>query len=125
MVDMYKDRVVSRKEFMLRRGAAEDAVSEKEDFKSGSIYGKVALSMGGALLAAAAVIWTKIKDNVPAYAYQGSDTIPAQYMTHSTGQLWVDMGFIAAGVAGTLLITFGLKKTLGEEGGDSSSAGQT
>jgi len=125
MVDMYKDRAVSREEFMLRRGVTEDAVSEKEDFKSSSIYGKVALSMGGALLAAAAVIWTKIKDNVPAYVYQGSDTIPAQYMTHNTGQLWVDMGFIAAGVAGTLLITFGLKKTLGEEGGDSSSAGQT
>ena len=119
MVDMYKDGVVPRKESMLRRSVAEDAVSEKEDFKSGSIYGKIALSVGGALLAAAAVIWTRIKDNVPAYVYQGSDTIPAQYMAHNTGQIWVDMGFIAAGVAGTLLITFGLKKTLGEEGGES------
>ena len=125
MVDMYNDRIAPKKALMLRRDAAEDAVLEKDDFKSGSVYGKIALGAGGVLLTAAAVIWTKIKDNVPAYVYQRSDTIPAQYMTHSTGQLWVDIGFIAAGVVGTLLVTFGLKKTLGEEGGDSSSAGQT
>lgn len=115
MGDMYKDRIVAKKDLMLRREAAEDAVSEKDDFKSGSAYGKIALAVGGTLLATAAVIWTKIKDNVPAYVYQRSDTIPAQYMMRGTGQLWVDIGFIAAGIAGTLLVTFGLKKTVGEE----------
>lgn len=118
MVGMYKDRIVPRNE-MLRRGEAEGATSEKENFKPGSIYGKIALAVGGTLLAATAVIWTRIKDNIPAYVYQRSDTMPAQYMMRGTGQLWVDIGFIAAGVAGTLFVTFGLKKTLGEEGGES------
>ncbi len=123
MVFMYEtpERLEFRKYDKKRENKSEEVVEHKSGY-----LGKILVTAGGALAFVATDLYFHIKEVSPAI-YEGSRTIPAQYMSADHGIPWVGLAFTIAGVASVGLMAIGLKKILreDEEKSDNSNSEET
>ncbi|ASI13954.1 membrane protein [Candidatus Mancarchaeum acidiphilum] len=100
-----------------------DNISEDYLEHKNGYLGKILVTAGGALAFIATDLYFHIKEVSPAI-YEGSRTIPAQYLSADHGIPWIGIAFTISGVASLGLMALGLKRIL-RDNEDSEGNGNT
>ena len=108
MVFMYEtpERLKNKNYERKKDNISEDYLEHKNGY-----LGKILVTAGGALAFIATDLYFHIKEVSPAI-YEGSRTIPAQYLSADHGIPWIGIAFTISGVASLGLMALGLKRIL-------------